>query len=63
MFTQRATKGSSHMKSLFWTAVFASAIVMPYLLLRKKEEEQQTPVVCDDSFGYGMNDYLDDSDF
>ncbi len=51
------------MKSLFWTAVFASAIVMPYLLLRKKEEEQQTPVVCDDSFGYGMNDYLDDSDF
>ena len=51
------------MKTFFWTAVIASAIVVPYLLLKKKEEEKFAPISYDDSLGYDMNDYLDDSGF
>ncbi len=51
------------MKTFFWTAVIASALVVPYLLLKKRGDEQPSLLKYDDSQGYDVNDYLDDAGF
>ncbi len=51
------------MKAFFWTAIIASAIVVPYLLFKKREDEFYSPLNYDGSPGYDIDDYLDDSGF
>ena len=51
--------GGIDMKTFTWTALLATAIVVPIILLMKKEKENLLPIQTNENLRYDINDYME----
>ncbi len=47
------------MKTFTWTALLATAIVVPIVLMMKKEKEHLLPIQLNENIRYDINDYME----
>jgi hypothetical protein len=47
------------MKTFAWTALLATAIVVPILMKMKKERDGLLPIQANENIRYDINDYLE----
>jgi hypothetical protein len=47
------------MISFTWTALLATALVVPIILMMKKEKEHLLPIQTNENIRYDINDYME----
>ncbi|MGD0338658.1 MAG: hypothetical protein ABSB78_07690 [Bacteroidota bacterium] len=47
------------MKTITWTALLATAIIIPILVMMKKEKEGLLPIQTNENIRYDINDYME----
>ncbi len=47
------------MKTFTWTALLATVIVLPILMMKKKDKEVLLPIQLNENIRYDINDYME----